>query len=316
MRRSSLIIPTLLAVAAGAVVSAALAQTGSSIQLVAIDADSSGNTATSLGALNACKRTEPGQSITVDLVADAVPTDRGIIGFEVNIEYTPDIIELSAVDNEFLLAAVGEFEPFEGLSQTLPDTDGRYLISVADLQSNEAGAGNNIESGPGVLSRITFTAKAAGIATVGPLFDPPGAYPTVIDKNNETIEVTSVGKAMIAVGQDCPVPPEATPESTTLPGYLDIYPSPTQVQTPIRTPTPPRGGETGSSTPSTGGTGSPRPSTTDGPGANGTTEESDGGTSAGTVAVVAALAVGGLGLAAAGGWMLFRRRAGSGGAGG
>src|SRR3990172_935328 len=69
------------------------------------------------------------------------------------------LLTLTTVDSEFLLAAKGTYEPFEGLSDPLPDTDGdgRYTILIADLASSPPI--ENIESGKGVLSRLTFTTK-------------------------------------------------------------------------------------------------------------------------------------------------------------
>lgn len=318
MRTRVLISLMLLGALAGVTLrSGAGAQPSDSIQIIAIDANISGNTATSLGPLNSCVRAEPGQSVAVDLVADAVPEDRGIIGFEIAIDYTAANLEVATSDSEFLLAAEPPFEPFQGLSDPVPDTDGRYQISVLDLQSNNT-PGSSIESGPGVLARITLTAKGAGLATIGPVFNPPQQYPTVLDRNNEMIGVASIGKATIAVGQDCTVPPEATPEVTELPPIGEVFPSVTTP--PGGTPGPTGadgngevGSPTGNATATTSGT--PKPSKTNGETNGGPavagTDEGDGGTNAGTVIAAAILALGGVGLAAGGGWMLYRRRLGS-----
>jgi len=303
---------TLLAAAllAGLIAISAQAQSGAPVQIIAMDANPSGNTATSLGPLNACVRAEPGQSIDLDLVVDAVPDERGIIGFEINVDYTPNVLEMTAVDYEFLLAAEGSFEPFVGLSQTLPDTDGRYLISVADLQSNDGGPGGNVESGPGVLARITFKALTPGLATVGPAFDPPTVYPSIIDMFNEVISSNTVASATVAVGQDCPVPPEATVAPTAIPSYDDVLATPTPTPPAGLTPAPSDDASTGRPTATTSGpaTGTPEPGSLPGPGGNPSGDEDGGGTGAGTIVIVAVLAVAGLGLAAAGGWMLYRRR--------
>lgn len=295
----------------------AAAQSDTPIDIVAVDSDISGNTATSLGPLNACVRVEPGATARVDLVVDAVPEDRGVIGFQVNIEFDPNILTLTAVDNEFLLAAEGSYEPFEGLSDRLPDTDGNHAIIVADIASNVPF--ENIETGPGVLSRLTFAAKGTGVSTVAPRFNPPDEYPGLIDNQNRTIEVKAIGKASIAVGQDCVVPPEATPETVQLPPLAELQGTPTPTGGPdAGTATPDGDGDGATSSPGPGAsqTDSPRPTATgdsgDGPGINGTEGGDGGGMSAATVAAVAALAVAGAGLAGSGGWMLYRRRSGGG----
>lgn len=312
MSRTTLTLPAvfLCALAAALLAPPASAQSDATIGIVSTDAVITGNSATGLGPLNACVRAEPGFSVSVDLVVDAVPEDRGVIGFQVTIEYDPSLLTLTAVDSEFLLAAKGTFEPFEGLSDPLPDTDGdgRYTILVADLASRPPI--ENIESGKGVLARLTFTTKGAGISPVAPSFDPPEVYPSLIDIQNATIGVDSTGTASIAVGQDCETPPEATPVIEELPPTDQIPGFPTPVPTPSpvgQTPAPSGSGDAGSPGPS----GSAGP-TGDGPEIN-TPEESDGGTSAGAIAAVAALAAAGVALAGGGAWMLLRRRRGGGG---
>ncbi len=315
MSRTTLALPAvfLCALAAGLLALPASAQSDATIGIVSTDAVIAGNSATALGPLNACVRAEPGAPVSVDLVVDAVPADRGVIGFQVAIEYDPSLLTLTAVDNEFLLAAKGTFEPFEGLSDPLPDTDGdgRYTILVADLASRPPI--ENIESGKGVLSRLTFTAKGAGISPVAPSFDPPEVYPSIIDIQNTTIGVDSTGTASIAVGQDCDAAPEATPVIEDLPPIDQIpgFPTPVPTPTPVgQTPGPSGSGNAGTPTrPGSPGTANPG----DGPDIA-TPEEGDGGTSAGAVAAVAALAAAGVALAGGGAWMLLRRRRGGDGA--
>jgi hypothetical protein len=293
------------------------AQSSDTIRIIAIDADVTGNTATSLGPLNACTRAEPGSNVVLDLVVDAVPASRPFIAFQVDIVYDPTLLTLTTTDNEFLLGANGTFEPFEGLSDPLPDTDGRYTIIVADLSQLELA-----ESGPGVLTRLTFAAKGRGMSTVGPGFNPPDQYPALIDVENTTIGVDAIGEASVAVGQDCTVAPEATPVITDLPP-IDQIPG---LQTPVPTPTAAPGEETPGSTGSGDAatptsdpgddSGTPGPTRTESEDGNVTSvDEGDGGTSAGTVVAVAALALAGVGLAGGGTYLLVRRR-GMGGAGG
>ena len=271
-----------------------------------MDANPSGNTATSLGNLDPCVRVEPGASATIDLVVDAVPVDRPLIGFEVHVKYDPALLQIATVDNEFLLAAVGAYEPFEGLGDILPDSDGDLLVAVADLASNRT-PGANVETGKGVLSRITLTARAAGIAAVAPGFNPPDIYPGLIDAKNKTMEVRSIGGIKIAVGQDCPAGP-AQVDPTTLPSLDSIDASFAPTPIPTRVPeTPGPSALPLSGSPTRAGTGTPRGSAT--PPANSVTDEGDGGASTGTVILVVALAMAGVALAAGGGFMLYRRRA-------
>ena len=57
----------------------AAAQTKSTINLVAVDAVTDGNTKTSLGPRDTCVRTEQGSKVTVDVIVDSVPQDRPAI---------------------------------------------------------------------------------------------------------------------------------------------------------------------------------------------------------------------------------------------
>lgn len=301
----------LCTLAAAHVADSASAQSGATIGIVATDADITGNTATSLGPLNACVRAEPGSSVAVDLVVDAVPEDRGIIGFQFTLLYDPDILTLTAVDSEFLLGAEGSFEPFEGIADPLPDSDGSYTYIVADLASNPPL--ENIESGAGVLSRLTFSTKGAGVSNVAPSFNPPDEYPSLIDNRNEVIGVDSIGTARIAVGQDCDIPPAATPEVKPLPPIDEIegLPTPQPTSPPEgETPLPTDDVSTSSPTPSQGATRSPGATPTDGANGPGVTDTEDGGggTSTGTVVVVAVLAAAGIALAGGGTWLYIRRR--------
>jgi hypothetical protein len=139
------------------------------------------------------------------------------------------------------------------MSDSLPDNDGSLTEAFADLASNSP-AGANMESGPGVLMRITFYAKAAGTAAI--YIDQEGI--SINDNTNNPIGIDSLGSAIVAIGQDCPqtspgsqitvLPPTATPavpgaatgtgapepqESATPtagPGLMGVAPPPTPVQ--------------------------------------------------------------------------------------
>ena len=176
-----------------------------SIGLLAIDARTEGNTATDLGRLDGCAESSVDGLITVDYVVDAVPGDRPLIGFEAEIRYNPRILEVVAVQTAFLLAAEGSFAPFAGLSDSLPDSDGVYRITVLDTASQTFPEAN-VESGPGVLARITFRGKVKGVSPLAVGFErkPDLLYPLVVDTQNEVIQVDHLGGAVVSVGRDCP----------------------------------------------------------------------------------------------------------------
>lgn len=184
-----------------------------SARILAIDADPSGNTATSLGSIDSCISTTTGSDVTVDLIVDEVPSDHPIASYQIEILYDPEILDVTAVDNEQLLAAEGQYEGFEGLTDPLPDSDGNLTVSNLDLAS-EPITFDNMETGPGVISRITFSAKSAGTSSVTPNFNYPVFYPAILDTASNPLSYESIGPAVIVVDGEC------TP---------DIAPTPNQV---------------------------------------------------------------------------------------
>lgn len=225
MRRQLTAIPILFAavitffllailVAFGAAHSVSAGHSSSTINLIAIDAVPQDNTGTSLGERDFCIRTEVGSTVQVDITVDAIPDDRPILGFGVQLKYDPAIIEVIAADNAYILASSGEFTAFEGLSDPLPDSDGAFAAAIIDASSNQP-LGANMESGTGVLSRITLKAIATGVSdlTLGSSIE-QGGYPTLLDDQNEIIQVDNAGGAAVAVGQVCPATP---PQSAITP---------------------------------------------------------------------------------------------------
>ena len=274
----------------------------STIGLLAIDADPAANTATSLGPLDGCVRVEEGSRIDLDYTVDSIPQDRPMIGFEVEIRYDPQLLDAVDADSDLLLAAVGAYSPFAGLSDTLPDSDGSLRISVLDTASAAAPEAN-VERGAGVLARITFRARAAGISKISIAIETePLVYPLIQDTQNETIFADRLGSVSVAVGQDCP-PPAAEPEIVDLAQTnADIIAANPQLigdPTPSGVPTSPSTEPTGrGGTPASAATASPAP-----PASSNTT--GDDGSDTVLIVVVAALLA--LATAAGGGWYLYQR---------
>lgn len=215
------------------------AQEESTIDLVAIDANIEGNEATTLGPLDGCISAEVGSEVTVDVIIDAVPEDSPMIGFQIVVTYDPEVLEATETDSEFLIASQDAYEPIEGLSDELPDSDGSLTIVVADIAS-DVDAGTSIESGSGVLTRITFMAVAEGTSEVAVGFDPPDAYPAIIDDENTILQVDNIGSALVAAGEECP--PNAAPELTELPTIEELQPTPGPTLHPEDIPDPEGGG--------------------------------------------------------------------------
>src|SRR5438132_2427086 len=286
----------------------AASQSPSTIGLLAIDANPSGNTATSLGPVDGCARLEPGSIYNVDYVVDAVPQDRPMIGFDVEIRYDPSLFEAVNVDDHLLLAAVGAYSPLASLSDTLPDSDGKLRISVLDTASSTDPQAN-VESGAGVLARVAFRAKSPGISKIAIGLDQdPLLYPLVLDTQDEMILADRLSTASLAVGEDCP-------PVTTEPEIIDLGPTnqeiiagnPSLGPTPATRGVPGQSGAAGRASGQTAGR-SPAPTGTGGRSSpsDAGSPNGDDGTDTWLIALLAALVA--LGLAAAGaGWYFYCR---------
>ena len=173
----------------------------SEVTLVAVDVNTSDNTATSLGALDSCVQIAANASVDVDIIVDAIPADRPLTAFQFNLFYDPAIVNVTAVNHEMLLAA-NEFQPLAVLTNPVPDSDGDFLVAINDITFNQ-------ESGPGVLARITLAAKGGGVSNLSAI------HIDLRDDHNESIPVQSTGAANLAVGSACPA--EAPTPVTTPP---------------------------------------------------------------------------------------------------
>ena len=122
---------------------------------VGIDADPSGNTATSLSSIDACTSTSSGSSTTIDLFITDVSE---LLGWISNISYDPSLIAITNINVRMFQAADGHSNVFNASNPT-PDTDGSFYASAVDLN-----APPYEDSGSGVLARITISALAAGIS--------------------------------------------------------------------------------------------------------------------------------------------------------
>lgn len=231
-----------LILATTAVISTSLvagAQEPSTIELVAIDAVTDGNDATTLGPLDGCVEADVDSEVAVDIVVDAVPEDQPAIGFQLEVTYDPAILEVAAYEHELFLAGEGTYQPVEGLTDPVPDSDGIFILAILDAASN-VDTNENMETGAGAIARITFNAIAPGSSEVAVDFLPPDVYPAIINTQNEPIQVDSIGAATISVGDACPE--DAEPVITPLPPLEDLLPTPPPTLNPADLPDPEGGG--------------------------------------------------------------------------
>ncbi len=225
---------------------------------VGIDTDSKGNDATTLGESQRCREAATGDTFTVDVYVPSIPartdTGGGIMGMSYNLLFDASVIEIQEVDNDFLVQAGGRSSAFEQIDgdatnsingELLPATTGNLRVDYLDLSLT-------IESGGGVLSRLTIEAVGAGKTSLVLVDNTEGTdYPLVVSGaaaggGDGKYPISEVLGAEIAVDTPCQ---EATP-APHIPGEPLV--------------TPPVGGGQMQPTPD-GETASPGPDDTPGP---------------------------------------------------
>ena len=198
---------------------------------LAIDTDPAGNTATSLGTIDACRAVATGERFDVDVVVADVPP---IAGWDSYLTFDGSVVRVVAVDvNLFLAAATGS--SVANLSDPLPNSSGKHLVASVDL------AAESQESGSGVLGRLTLEAVGPGVSQLG--LDEPELINMdrnyIGDTNGDGYFDGPLLTGEIRVDQSCPSGPVApTPAATA--ATATVPPTGTAIagQTPTA-PTPP-----------------------------------------------------------------------------
>lgn len=129
-----------------------------------------------------------------------VPSDRNMSAFQFALIWSVDIIEAPAANAAFLIHSAGTSQPYFVIYLT--DAYGPppgVTLAVAD------GVGP-VDSGAGILGRITVDGKAAGFAdlTLGQADVYPVELPVIYDDFNEEIPIDVINGAQIAVSKDGP----------------------------------------------------------------------------------------------------------------
>jgi hypothetical protein len=287
---------------------------------VAIDVDVAGNDARTVATIDNCVRIDSGSELEIDVVLPdpGIASDVGIQAYQFQLLYDPDVVTVTAQDQEFLLSEAGG-SLLLPLSDFLPDSDGTFMSASADrseaFQIEPEGA---FEAGPGVITRITLSAVAKGST------DLTLADLILVDVGKNSIPVGELVPARVSIDTPCTEPPPPTvlpavgsPEPFETPGTGAETPgaadeTPGTEDTP-RAPGTPGAGPEDLQTPgaSTPGPNTPvladTPTSDGGANATGGTDD-DGGLSTGAWVGI------GLGIAAAvlaavgGGWYALRRR--------
>lgn len=238
----------LLASASNQVVSPAFAS-GTSISLLAVDTNSSGNSPTSVGTIESCTSYPAGSSFSLDIVARDVPANSstqqtgGLAGFGFNILYDSSILNVSSKAPLATSSLLGNYatSSISSFGDPGPDIDG-------DFRAIEIDSDANFEDGSGVLIRLTFSATGTGTSNIT-LSDTTGGdgdgFPDVYNSDTTIYSIDSIQHGQIAIGGTCSggpgptLPPPTVPPTTAPPTPQPPTPVPsTPVPTSARTPSP------------------------------------------------------------------------------
>jgi hypothetical protein len=216
---------------------------------IGLDADPTGNTATSLGPIESCLSVSTGDTFQIDVFVTDV-TD--LLAWETYFVYDMSIISVVSRDVAMFQAANEGSNVFD-VSEGLPDIDGRYGVAAVDLADPPAP-----DSGSGVLARLTLKAIGAGVspASLSPI-DVNGDGTLDLGLWLKDIEAEPIGdadgdgffdsqilNAQIAVDTACPgdtpgVSPTAPPASPTPTAAISPTAETTPTMTETVTATPP-----------------------------------------------------------------------------
>lgn len=203
------------------------------VDVVAIDADPTGNTSTALGPLDACVEVAPGATFNVDIIIDAIPdvanpAADGLAGFQFVVQYDSALLTLNSQNSSFILAnnpgstlIIGGAQPPVEVSAGPP-----RVVTFGDLDiSLPPASPDSIEDNiKGIGSRLNFTAATgSGLAEVSLLPGTLAGNATVlIQKDNDTFTVGQFIGATIAVStgtcEEAPPAPVHTPSTSPTTG--------------------------------------------------------------------------------------------------
>ena len=182
---------------------------------VGVDADVAGNSATSLGQIDACASVAEAASFDVDVfVADIA----NLQGWQATVHYDPAVLQVAEVNVELFVAGT-EAGRTLNLSDAVPDQDGAYNFVVVDVSPESVA-----HSGSGALARLSLKAVGAGMSFLtlsDVVFADPQAN-IIGSVDSDEIFDGPTGYAQVWVGEPCPgalpsptpAPPTETPEAT------------------------------------------------------------------------------------------------------
>lgn len=217
------------------------------IDVVAVDLNTTGNTASSIGTVEGCREgLTVGQIFDIDVYVIGVNVADGISGASFNLVYDPAVMRINARDSGANMmyrqaVAVPPGAYFDAFSDPMPDTDGDYRHDAAEI-------GGAAESGDGVIGRFTVEILSAGVSTIDLTDNIEFDDPNVLRfGDGAPLVPLQVGDAEIhsdastcAAATPSPTPgPTLSPAPTLVPtASPNPSPTPTPVPTPTKTPAP------------------------------------------------------------------------------
>ncbi|MCH7483588.1 MAG: hypothetical protein IIA90_00390, partial [Chloroflexi bacterium] len=185
---------------------------------VGVDADPSGNTATSISDVQDCREVGLDDSFQIDVFVEDVSN---LDGLQFNLVYNPDVVNVVGleVDSENTFLASGSSGPLIDLSNfddpvAMEDTDGTFVVAVGDF--------GDAESGEGVLARISLRAIGTGqsdLALANLIITSLNAQGTSLP-----IEGVIITNAAVAVEASCEPPEQPIPPTPPPPAATDAAP--------------------------------------------------------------------------------------------
>jgi len=217
--------------------------TAQELTTLGVDADPTGNTATSLGSIEHCTSVKSGETFEVDVF---VTNATDLLAWEAYFVYDPSILRVEGRDVRLFQMANAGSNVFDA-SEAPPGEPGRYRIAAADIADPPAP-----DSGSGALARLTLAAVSTGVSLASlrpidvtgdgrPDFGPAltdAAGERIADANGDGLFDGPVMDAWIAVDTACPQQPPPPPTLAPFaPTTSTPPPQPTPSTPSLATPT-------------------------------------------------------------------------------
>jgi hypothetical protein len=172
--------------------------------IVGIDAITTGNTATYVGAIDRCVSVNPDDTFYVDFFVKDVADLRG---WEAQISFNDSILQVTSRDVGYFLSTTPGSNVFD-FSDGTPSSSSHYLFAASDAEHFP-------ESGSGVLGRLGITALSSGTSKLYATLWWPYGFSGVQLSHDDMIHFIGdtdgdgyfdglVFNAMVVVGGPCP----------------------------------------------------------------------------------------------------------------